>query len=694
MDSSLVLNCDKLSPALIGSGGILVVLSLSWILVAFLRSRTAGGGASPAVSERLPLLWLAAILLIGAALRFYDYDADSLTHPEAYIPGIELPADISEPPPRLTFIDAAIWHFHDEPHPFGYYLAMMGWTELFGTTVTSMRLPAVLLGILSILLVYAVAAQSYGRNVALIAAALLALHGFHIYWSQSARMYVPGAFLGLAATWLMVSIHRSGRDKLFREAGYVAVILAGVLTVEFFWVLLCFHILWGLVNQPPDAEHPSRLAYLQTLAFILGAPMLLHAAYNGRQGAVPDPELQFLIDYFAFGFVYMRDVFSIPARGLPGWLEIGVLCGAVAFCALGLTAGKRSAPESAPRRSALPWLALVPGAIGIATIMSGLACAAYSRHYIIYFSIVPIIALAIPAVVMLGGRIVAAGHARATARPLALASPVPLLGLVAPLLPFAASFFASVAAPRAFLIFVPYLLIVAAAGIASFCRTPLRTVPVAAATALLFVASAVHFIRVPAARDYKALAAEINARIEPGDVIFVRHRHWRETPVFYYLENDRLVAADYSAALAADPSRRAWVILFDDNEPTPEMASALTGYDVVMEVEARRSRAHLYAPRGKRRNDGRRMRQVARAGQAVVSFLSGPLRLVRNAAIMVLMCILVFALIEGLASTAPPRLRPGVQCGDSPAKTPRQARPGTRLDQYSGRRNQRHVRAG
>ena len=74
-------------------------------------------------------VWVGVLLLAvvaGAILRLTGLDHGGMTHPEVYIPGIPLPADISEPPPRLTFLDALRWHFHDEPHPVGYYMAMFG----------------------------------------------------------------------------------------------------------------------------------------------------------------------------------------------------------------------------------------------------------------------------------------------------------------------------------------------------------------------------------------------------------------------------------------------------------------------------------------------------------------------------------------------------------------------------------------
>ncbi|MEJ7712615.1 MAG: hypothetical protein WKF84_22900 [Pyrinomonadaceae bacterium] len=109
---------------------------------------------------------LAMVVCAGALLRLDGLDAKTLTHPEAYVPGITLPDGISTPPPRLTLHRLLYFHFHDEPHPQGYYIFMWVWTKLFGTSLNALRLPSVLFGVGSIILIFWVAAyhlRSLGR---------------------------------------------------------------------------------------------------------------------------------------------------------------------------------------------------------------------------------------------------------------------------------------------------------------------------------------------------------------------------------------------------------------------------------------------------------------------------------------------------------------------------------------------------
>src|SRR5204862_7118970 len=89
----------------------------------------------------------------------------------------------------------------------------------------------------------------------------------------------------------------------------------------------------------------------------------------------------------------------------------------------------------------------------------------------------------------------------------------------------------------ALLVFVPYLLIVMAAGTRDLARKKLFAAPLAVVLILLFAASTWFFSTMPfSVRDYAGFATAINERLEPGDLIFVKPRAWDVTPLFYYVD--------------------------------------------------------------------------------------------------------------------------------------------------------------
>ena len=175
----------------------------------------------------------------------------------------------------------------------------------------------------------------------------------------------------------------------------------------------------------------------------------------------------------------------------------------------------------------------------------------------------------------------------------AAASPIVILALVPTFSIFIVSMLKPMVASRALLIFVPYFLLVVAAGLGSLRRIALA-VPAGLAMAAFFAVSIVHFRSMPSSlRDYQGLAQAIEARLQPEDLIFVTARDWQMTPIFYYLDKSRLVARNYAEAVEGRGNRRVWVVIFDRTK-TKEMLRALNQFTLAQEVAAFNGRARLY----------------------------------------------------------------------------------------------------
>lgn len=76
--------------------------------------------------------------------------------------------------------------------------------QVFGDPEWVLRLPAALLGIATVPLIYLLGERLGGRWTGLIAALLLTLSGFHIWYSQEARMYSLLAFAATLHTWMLL----------------------------------------------------------------------------------------------------------------------------------------------------------------------------------------------------------------------------------------------------------------------------------------------------------------------------------------------------------------------------------------------------------------------------------------------------------------------------------------------------------
>ncbi len=88
-----------------------------------------------------------------------------------------------------------IWTNPIDPHPPLYYLALHYWLSV-SDREWWVRLPSALLGIATIPITFAIGAVLSRARVGLIAAWLLALSPWHIWYSQEARMYAAVCFCG------------------------------------------------------------------------------------------------------------------------------------------------------------------------------------------------------------------------------------------------------------------------------------------------------------------------------------------------------------------------------------------------------------------------------------------------------------------------------------------------------------------
>ncbi len=97
-------------------------------------------------------------------------------------------------------------------HPLLYYVTLGGWMGMFGQSPEMVRLLSVFAGLLTVAVLYRLAADLFGARTGLVAALIAALSPFHVQYSQEARMYALQALLLLLATWAYLRAWR-GRGR-------------------------------------------------------------------------------------------------------------------------------------------------------------------------------------------------------------------------------------------------------------------------------------------------------------------------------------------------------------------------------------------------------------------------------------------------------------------------------------------------
>lgn len=584
---------------LLGAGGIVAALGTWNVVVRHAPEQQTG--AVPADRTTTGRHWLLLMVILAAALavRLEGLERRRMTHVEVYPPGIDLPRDIAEPPPRIGVGETVLWHFHDEPHPPGYYFFMWGWTRALGTSLTALRLPSVLAGVGVVALVFLLGRSVFDPRTGLISAALLATNGFQVYWSQHARMYMPSTLLGLVSTLLLVQLVRGRGRGPALEAAYIAATWLAMFTQLLGWGLLAAQVMVTL-RFARTAMRVPRVLQLQGLVAILGAPLLAHAVYRSRPVDLEGgPLWRQLQDFLDFGFLFEPEDFSAVPREVP---VLGALALSAAVLVLLERARRRreepmGGAEEAPGGDA----AMVLVAAGMALVVLGLAVLAWRRNAAI--ALTAAVPLIVAVLFLLARRWWSlASRLRASLdRRQRFADPlgVTLLLAMAPLVLIGAVDLAKpVLTSRGAIIFTPYLLLAIGAGMAALRARRALLASGLVALAAIHAASLLYFRSIPTPVDYRGLAQAMTAALRPSDLVFVRARDWATTPVFYHLPvaRDRLVASGYEAALQREPTARVWVPAFYDFVADREITAALASRRLTRELTARRARALLYEP--------------------------------------------------------------------------------------------------
>ena len=224
--------------------------------------------------RRMSAWLLAAIVLLAALLRLPDLGVQSLWYDES--------ATWSQVNGSLA--DLFVRTAADNYPPLYNILAWIS-VAVFGDAEWVLRLPSALLGIGNVPLIYLLASRIGGRTAGLLAAALLALSAFHIWYSQEARMYALLAFTATAHGWAVLELTRQAK-----VAVRVLVVISGVALVyshPFGALTVAGIALGGMVVLRHDWRRLLELLLLEcavALAFLPWALVLLGRAQVIAEG--------------------------------------------------------------------------------------------------------------------------------------------------------------------------------------------------------------------------------------------------------------------------------------------------------------------------------------------------------------------------------------------------------------------------
>lgn len=235
------------------------------------------------------------ITMVGASLRIYGLDFDSLWADEIYSVMLSQDLDVS----------AIVRGVRHDVHPPGYQLLLAVFIALFGDSEVAVRSLSVLAGTLAVPLLYLLGARCYGRAEGLIAAALLAVSLNAVFYSQETRSFalllLSSIATGLAFFQTFFATD-SRRDRWCKV--YILVSLVALYVHYYAFLVLAVQLLIGVAIA---WRHREARALLKTccIALCIGfAPWLpvFLRHLKIKQFWIPEPDLASLQEFFWFVF--------------------------------------------------------------------------------------------------------------------------------------------------------------------------------------------------------------------------------------------------------------------------------------------------------------------------------------------------------------------------------------------------------
>lgn len=163
--------------------------------------------------KRHNTLLLALILVVGFVLRTYNFLDIPFSHDEfsAFF--------------RTKFdniYDLIAYGARIDGHPAGIQVFLYYWIQFFGPAEWVVKLPFIIFGLLSVLLIYKLGKLWFNETVGWLCAALMAVSQFPVMYSQIARPYISGLFFSLLMVWYWSKIINNPNKGFWRNGiGFV-----------------------------------------------------------------------------------------------------------------------------------------------------------------------------------------------------------------------------------------------------------------------------------------------------------------------------------------------------------------------------------------------------------------------------------------------------------------------------------------
>ncbi|HSW77518.1 MAG TPA: glycosyltransferase family 39 protein [Candidatus Chromulinivoraceae bacterium] len=214
-----------------------------------------------------------------------------------------------------------------DTHPPFYYLLLKGWASVFGWGELALRSLSVLAMGGAVLFGGLLIKRLFGVRAALMALPFAALSPLLLRYGFEIRMYAVASFIGIAATYVLVSAIevRSKNHQWKLYALYALLVAIGVYTLYYTVLLWLAHFTWlawkAYKEKKPIIKTPWFVAFVgSVLLFLPWVPEFIQQITNGALAAISQPmTIDNLSGIVSFAFIYR------PTWQLDGFTSIVML---------------------------------------------------------------------------------------------------------------------------------------------------------------------------------------------------------------------------------------------------------------------------------------------------------------------------------------------------------------------------------
>jgi mannosyltransferase len=214
---------------------------------------------------------VAALTVVAAALRFATLDRQSFWLDELVTVSLV----------KQSFSDMVHAIPQSEATPYLYYVVAWPWTRLFGSGEIGIRSLSALAGTATVIAAYGAGASLLSRRVGLLAAALVTVNPFLVWYSQEARAYAVVTLLVAIGLWLVGKALKGERGAF---AGWALVSSLALATHYFAIFVIVPEALW-LLARAPGRRRTAVAVVIPAAVFLAHLPLLLDQRGNGRSAA-------------------------------------------------------------------------------------------------------------------------------------------------------------------------------------------------------------------------------------------------------------------------------------------------------------------------------------------------------------------------------------------------------------------------